>query len=184
MIETQGDGRILNQGFSWSYDKGKYQIEVSVKEKEQRKDPNKVGGDIALGDEGDLLFENGDFKIVTGIECAKQLISNTLSIGFGELSYNPTLGSHFSNYYWKFRTKPELLNRILKLEITRLVSIPTFQSDTPTPKPPLNFINRIINVEILNNKIQNNRILVKIKLEWGNREQWEDIIKVYIHEKH
>lgn len=183
VVETQGDGRVLNKDFSWSYDDTKLQIEVSVKEKAKREDPNNIGGDIVLDENGDLLIENGDLKAVIGVEHAKQLISNVLSMGFGELRYAPTLGSYFSGYYWKFKDKPELLNRLLKLEITRLVSIPTFEPRNPTSQPPLNFINRILNVEMLSSEIHNNRIPVKMRLEWGNGEIWEDTVKIYVHEK-
>lgn len=183
IVETQGDGRLLDEDFSWICNEAKYQVEVSVKEKAKREDPNNIGGDIALDENGDLLVENGDLTTVTGIEHAKQLISNVLSLGFGELRYATALGSYFSDYYWRFKDKPELLNRLLKLEITRLVSIPAFESRNPTPKPPLNFINRILNVEMLSSEIQDNRIPIKMRLEWGNGETWEDTIKIYVHEK-
>jgi len=181
IVESQGDGRLLDKEFSWNYIDDKYEIEVSVQEKQTREDPNNVGGDIAVGEYGDLKIEDGDLKIITGVECAKQLISNTLSIGFGELFNAPTFGSYFSDYYWKFKDNPQLVNRLLKLEITRLVSIPTYEPDNPTPKPPLNFINRIIEVEIIDIEVYRNRIPVRLKVEWGNGEIWEDQIKIYIH---
>lgn len=179
IIESQGDGRLLEGQFTWQYLNDKYKIEVFVKAKQEREDPNNLGGDIALGEDGDLIFEGGDVKIITGIDFAKQLISNNLSLGFGELLLQPTLGSHFSKYFWAYKNNVMLLNRLLKIEITRLVSIPTFGYDSP----PLNFINRIIDVEILSTEINKNRIPVNLKLEWGNGEIWENRIKIYIHKE-
>ena len=173
VIETQGDGRLLDKVFSWKCINGKYEIEVAIQEKQPREDPRGVGSDIALG-------EDGDFKMIAGIECAKQIIVSTLSIGFGDLLHSPLFGSNFSAYFWKFKDNIELLNRILMIEITRLVSIPSYEPNNPTPKAPLNFINRIIEVKVLDTQIIMNRIPIKLKLEWGNREIWEDEIKVYI----
>lgn len=182
IVETQGDGRKLDKIFNWNYIEGRYEIEIEVLEKAPRENPDDVGGDIALDDDGDLKFENGGFIIIRGIECAKQIISLVLSTGFGELSDEPDLGCYFSDYYWKFKENLNLLNRLLKLEIARLVSIPAIKSLNLTSNAPLNFINRIIEVEILSIKLNNGRIPVKIVLEWGNGEVWTDTIQIYIHQ--
>jgi hypothetical protein len=182
VVESQGDGRLLAKDFGWTYVDSKYEVYVSVQEKQPRENPYNVGEDIALSEDGDLKFEDGDFKIISGIECAQQLIVNTLSTGFGELFYNPTIGSHFSNFYWKFKDDLILLNRLLKLEITRLVSIPIVTSNKEL-KPPLNFINRVIDVDIVNIERSKHRIPISLKLEWGNGDIWENTIQVYIHDE-
>jgi hypothetical protein len=182
IVESQGDGRVIANSINWKLEDDTYIILVSVYEKQPRIDPNDIGEDIGLGEDGDLSFVNGDFNIVSGIECAKQLISTTLSLGFGELIYAPKMGSHFSEYFWAYKANSDLLNRLLKLEITRLVSIPTYAYDLRDTKPALNFINRIIDAEIKSTKLEKHRIPVRLKLEWGNGEIWEGLIKIYIHE--
>lgn len=180
IIESQGDGRLLNGNFSWRFVDNRYEIYVSVQDKQIRINPNNVGADIALREDGDLDI-GADLKIISGIENAKQIISSTLSTKFGDIFYDLAFGSYFSNYYWKFKNDVDLLNRLLKLEIARLISIPLYEPDNSISTAPLNFINRIIDVKILNNNIQNNRLSIKLKLEWGNHEIWEDKINVYIH---
>jgi len=180
IIEAQGDGRILASDFSWDYVDNKYQIKVSVQDKEPREDPAKIGADIGLDEDGDLDFEDGDFKMISGIDCAKQTIVLSLGCGFGALRHAPAFGSYFSKYYWQFKDNIQLLTRMLKMEVARLVSIPMLEPNNPTPKPALNFINRILEVQILDVQLTSNRLPINLKLEWGTGEQWSASLKIYV----
>lgn len=182
IIETQGDGRLLKQPFRWEFINGKYEISLNVEEKTQKISPMNIGVDLGLGEDGDLLIENGDFKLITGIDLAKQQISNILSLGFGELYYAPTIGSYFSRYFWEFKDNNHYINRMLILEITRLITIPEF-IDNKLSGPPLNFINRINDIQVLDSKPINDRIKIRLSLEWGDGKYWEDILNIYIHPK-
>lgn len=183
IIESQGDGRILDDYISWKYENNKYFITVTVAEKQPRKNPHEVGSDFAKGEDGDLIIENGDFKTVSGIEYAQQLIIETLAVGFGELKFAPNFGSYFSDYYWAYNNDVKLLNRILKVEITRLVSIPTYDSLSKTSTPPLDFINRGIDIHALTTELKDNRLAVHIKIEWGNGEILNNTFFIYVHDK-
>jgi len=105
--------------------------------------------------------------------------------------YSPSFGSYFSMYYWACKDDYEILKRLIKLEITRLISIPQKESVTSDGKPaldflnddkrpPLDFINRVIDVDILSKEIENDRILILLRLEWGDGKHWEDEINIYI----
>lgn len=178
VIETQGDGRIINGGLNWELIDGKYQISVKVKEKTPRTTPYGMK-DLSYK----LEMENGDFKLVEGEECAKQTIMILLSADFGDMFYLPTFGSFFSAYYWAFKDNQELLLRLFKLEITRLISIPHYDSFEKVKRPPLDFINRVINLSIENIKTESHQIPIKLKLEWGNGKLWEDIIEINVKPK-
>jgi len=106
-----------------------------------------------------------------------------LSTNFGDMHYAPLFGSFFSYYYWKFKDDIVTLERLIKLEITRLVSIPSQDTLNEDDSPPLNFINRILKIEILNFAIIDSKFPIKIKLEWGDGKYWEDLIEIQIGEK-
>jgi hypothetical protein len=178
VIETQGDGRKLRQKVGWKLVDNCYEITLQIEAKTDRSNPDLLS-DIDSG----LTIENGDFKIVKGIECAKQIIENTLSMGFGELFYAPKLGSHFSDYYRKFKDNSYLLNRLLKLELTRLVFIPSCDVMQQKGEPPLSFVNRIISAEVLSTEIVGKYLSIRLNLEWGNGKLWEDELNIYIHDE-
>jgi len=136
-----------------------------------------------------LLIENGDFKIVKGEEYGKQNLAFSLSINYGEMFHSPDVGSFISDYFWAFKENTELLNRLIKIEIIRLTSIPYF-GDIQT-KPAIDFVNRIIKTQILALKeketiktqfleIKGNKLTIKIQLEWGDNAIWEDTLDIFI----
>ena len=180
VIESQGDGRIIRD-FNWFLKKEtKYRIQVKTEDKEPREDPNSLGGDVALGGGFDILFEEGDFKMVEGIENAIQQIRNILSTKYGDLFYAPQLGSKFSNYFWDFKHNPPFLNRLLKLEITKLLSIPYNDKSSGDTSPLLNFINRVVSSEVIDRTPLNNQVRIKLKLELGINNIWEGVVSVYV----
>jgi len=180
VVESQGDGRIMKEPLSWELVNNKYIVSLIVKEKSVRKSPHSIVGGVALGIDGDLIIENRTMKIIKGVDYAIQLVRTCLNIGFGELKEVPTIGTNLSSYYWMFQNDLDHLRKLAKLDITRLISIPeTLDNDSSIPI--LNFINRIIDVEVLNNGILNNdKMNLKIKLEWGDGSHWENIISVHI----
>lgn len=172
IIESQGDGRIIKNKFSWKLlVNGNYEISLNTNEKFLRDTPYQFS-DIS----SDFEFVNGDFKIVKGEECAKQIITNTLSISVGDLKFSPYFYSLFSNYFNKFNNNIPLLERLMKLELIRLLSIP-LENNT---EPPLNFINRIVKVVILSIIPKNKKIPIKIELEWGDGKNWHDNFDIFI----
>ncbi len=178
VIETQGDGRVIKGELNWEFVDGKYQISLKVEEKSPRTTPY---GMKDLSHQFEI--ENGDLKLVEGEECAKQTIVLTLSTDLGDMWYSPTFGSFFSAYYWAFKDNKELLLRLLKLEITRLISIPHQDSFDKEKRPPLDFINRVIDIRIVNIEIENYQIPIQLRLEWGDGKLWEDVIGIYIKPK-
>ncbi|WP_461629513.1 hypothetical protein [Labilibaculum euxinus] len=178
VIETQGDGRVIKGELNWEFVDGKYQISLKVEDKSPRTTPYGMK-DLSHKFE----IENGDLKLVEGEECAKQTIMLTLSTDFGDMWYSPSFGSFFSAYYWAFKDNQELLLRLFKLEITRLISIPHQDSFDKEKRPPLDFINRVIDIKIANIEIANYQIPIQLRLEWGDGKLWEDVIGVYIKPK-
>ena len=181
VVESQGDGRVLKESLSWELFDNKYIVSLIVRDKSIRKSPHSIVGGIALGIDGEIIIENRTMKIIKGVDYAIQLVRICLSVGFGEIREVPTIGSNLSTYYWRFRDNLDQLRKLTKLDITRLVSIPELVNNDSS-MPTLNFINRIIDVEILNNGILNNdKVALKLKLEWGDSTYWEDKVNININ---
>lgn len=177
IIESQGDGRKIEGKLNWKIYNDEYYISVTPKDKASRTTPYEMS-DISM----DLNFEDGDFKIVKGEECAKQFITIALSTQIGDLKFAPLLGSYISFYYWTFKENVKLLKRLIKLEVIRLISISFYDSVSGKETPQLDFINRILDIEILDINPLNEKLPIKIKLEWGDGKTWEDILNIYINE--
>lgn len=178
IVETEGVGRTLKKNIQWQLVGTTYEVTISANEQSPRVNPDGFV-DYGLDEDGDLDISDGDFRMAKGVECAANYLSDGLSYCFGDLKYAPLVGSYFSEYYWQYRDNLPLLNRLLKIELTRLIFIPTDESGTAT----LNFINRISKAAVLSTEIVNNRIPVYVSLEWGNGKIWEGTINVYIHSK-
>lgn len=178
VVETQGDGRIILGNLNWELSENKYIISLSTFEKTKRVTPYHMA-DISL----DFEIEDGDLKMVKGEDAAKQAIVIALSTNFGDMHYSPLFGSFFSYYYWNFRDDIKKLEQLIKLEITRLISIPYKDSLSADDSPPLNFINRVHDVKLLNLEVIDSKIPIKLKLEWGDGKYWESEIGIFIGDK-
>lgn len=179
ILERQGDGRILD---NIELLKGADYLELAfcVKDKFPSQDPNLVGEDIAVGDDGDISFTENDLELVNGIDAAKQAIRLTLSARFGEFTENPLVGSYFAEYYEEFKPVPLTLERLLKLEITRLLSIPVHGGYPPSFEPLLPFIKRVLSVKVCEKKPNENQLPLLLKGEWGNGEIFEEYFKIFV----
>jgi hypothetical protein len=178
VVESQGDGRPIAGATQWSWENNENLIAIPVTEKLPRSNPDQIGMDIAMGDDGDIIFENGDFKMVTGIDCALQILKLTLNAQYGSWMFD-NVGSFFTQYYWTYKENNYLLNKMLKIEVSRLISIPeTIVKGTAMPQ--LNFINRVLDLQVKDPELQNDKLMILLKLEWGNGRVWEGEIGVFI----
>jgi len=180
IVESQGDGRLIKD-IRWDYypEPDDYELTLQVLPKAKRRTPTSLGSDKARAINGQIIIENGESKTVSGIDLAKQLIELNLSLPLGGWRGNLLLGSYFSMFYHKFQGDPELLNRIIKMEITRLVNIPAYQADTPLDQPELNFISRIIDVRVFPET--GGTVPLYLSLEWGDGTYWADTLHIRLY---
>ena len=178
IIESQGDGRLIDQRFEWVQKDNELEICLKVFPSVIRRNPNHIGTDYATSLDGDLVIEAGDFKRVSGKELAKQLIETNLSIQIGSWRMKPRVGSLFTQYYREHRNDQKLLNRLVKIELTRLITIP-IQPEDATDQPELSFINRIHEVVVMEEL--NGIVPVYVSLEWGDGTFWSDTLHVHLH---
>jgi hypothetical protein len=174
IIESQGDGRMIHNEFEWKQLDDNIEFSVRVFPSVIRRNPEHIGSGPAMGEK---MLENGRMRMISGKELAIQKIGFLLNTNQGATFMNRGYGSLFNFYYQEHNHNRALLNRLIKVELTRLITIPT-NPEQPAGQPELNFINRIYEVRIgLGDK---NTVPVWISLEWGDGSSWEGDFIVHV----
>jgi len=179
VVESQGDGRSL-ASITVAIQDGKTVVTCGTLAKHPRKDIADLGSDIAIGEDFDIYMEDGDLHEISGIELALQELRLQLSANYGDYLKFPEVGSLFSMIYKKHRDNPTLLNRLAKMEVIRLLAVPSLHKGGITAPPLLDFINQVHEVRFENLDVQNGPIPVFIKLQWANMESWQGELIIYI----
>ena len=181
VVESQGDARRVNGIALQRSQLGHQVLRVAVQGRVPPTDPNNVGSDIKIGDDGDLVIEGGDLGMVSGIDAAKQLIMLTLGTPKGRLPWARDAGSDAGLYYAKYRDNLGLLSRLIKMEMIRLSLIPVSDEIAgEAPKPSLHFVKRFLNVVISSADLRHGMLNVSVGLEWGNGEYWSGSVPIYV----
>jgi hypothetical protein len=184
LIESQGDARKIKEPIEILYgENGKISLVIKVEDKYQPIDPNLSGFDLAIGTDGDISLENGDLKMVSGMDAAIQHLTVATGTVYGEWWGDPTMGSFVSEYYRDYKEDLDTLSKLIKLEFIRLSLIPTSDdANSPDARPALGFVNRFEKVTIKSPKLVDHKLTVDVELEWGNHEKWSGIVPLWIDE--
>lgn len=181
IVETQGDARRMAGPVQIEFGSdGTYLISMHVLERVVSALPVSVGIDLELGVNGDLVFNNGGFSVVSGIDAAIQKISVTASTIFGEMKHYPEYGSHISAYYNKFHDNDVLLMRLIKIELIRLSLIPPIGPSGSLSEPPLGFIKEVVKVGCDSLTLVQDRLKVDLVLVLGDETRWEGSLRIFI----
>ena len=181
VVESQGDARHIKDIALQRSQLGRQMLRVAVQGRVPPTDPNNVGSDIKVGDDGDIVIEGGDLGMVSGIDAAKQLIMLTLGTPKGRLPWAREVGSVAGQYYAKYRDNLKLLSRLIKMEMIRLALIPVSDGLAgEDPKPSLDFVKRFQNVVISSADLRHGMLDVSVGLEWGNGEHWSGNMPIYV----
>ena len=175
IIESQNEGRLLKEGFDWRVNSsGLHEITVWVYPGASKISLEALDSDIASIYDGDI-FIGDDFKIVRGNALAKQTIERNLGWPFGSWIIKPMMGSYFPTYYQAFKDNVPLLNRLTRIELLRMMNIPTSlrEHDIATP---LNFIKSITEVSVLSPF--NGVVTIFLSLVWSDGKAWSDTLYV------
>ena len=177
-IESQGDGRPLEE-FSWErLSDGTLIVNCQVGKKVERTNPQTRGADIAFDfNERDLLFADGDFGIVWGVDAAIQHLIGLLIADPGGYADGSIVGSHFSKYCKEYHDNPSLLAQMIKIEVIRLMSV---GYSTDSIGPELDFINRVVKVEVPAINKEKREVTVNLELELGDESHWEGQLQLVV----
>ncbi len=166
-----GDGRLLKRKPTWYKDGDNYFVEVEVESRYPRKNAHDLGGDLAIDERGGLVVKNGDLAIVSGIDALPQKIKLNIWSSRGDSLYAPSYGSRFSELFPLYQDSV-WIERVFKIELIRLASIPYFDEVTKKSYTPLECVDRVVSVRILADKPEKNMLPTQLKLEINGIGLW------------
>ena len=179
VVESQGDARRVDRISLYASQAGQQTVDVVVRRRPSPTDPNSLGADMKLGDDGDLLPNH---EMIRGVEVAIQDLMLTMSVRYGGLPWARDAGSFVSEYFAKYSNDLEMLARLIKMELIRTSFIPISSGRACEPsRPQLHFVKRVDSVVVHTNELSRGRLLpVSIGIEWGNHDYWSGDLYISI----
>lgn len=187
IVASQGDGRLIAGPMRWEQsDDGAFEVTVPITPRPFKRRPETFGMDLAWS-EGDFVMENGDLKVVSGLQSALQRLQIILDTPRGTWNLHPAFGSLWVEYYREYKEDPLLLEALFKLDLARLATIP--HADTVAqrmdsnyrPSAPLSFIERVQEIHIREQQqAEKDILLVCIDLILADGEPWTGEVKVRV----
>jgi hypothetical protein len=171
IVESEGEGREMEK-FSWELTSDQqYEIICTILPPAPRIRPEQVGADIDMH----MRFVDGDIAIVEGLDAALQRLYICLSTPVGSIFYARESGSHLHYFFDKYAGDKILLERLIKLELSRLLTVKVNDDikDRSSLSPELNFISRVLGVQLLTIKPVNHMVTLQLHLEWGDGSPWQ-----------
>lgn len=173
LVESQGDGRVISEPPSLE----RNILNLPVAPKWPVTPPEEIGSDLALSETGDILLdETNDLKMVSGKEAGLQFLRINLNTEKGEWFLNRKWGTHILEIL-KSEYPQSLKNRLAKLELVRLATMPIQSSPNKEWHPALDFINRILDVQTECISAAPLQYRLKVQFEWSDTSpQMTDIV--------
>jgi hypothetical protein len=162
-----GEGRVLRGPPTWQRGPTGIRVDLPVVPRPPGRPAASLGKTLAVGFDGDLVYENHSLKMVSGLDAVPQKLYISMSTQLGEDPLHPAFGSRASEYHGLFRDT-RWLGRLVQLEVIRLASIPQGEAHAP-----LDFIERVRAARIEDHEIRNQRLTVVLDVDvvgLGRRE--------------
>lgn len=180
LVNELGDGRELSIAPSWSKSKSGFVIKMSVMASSPKIDVNRLPMDLALDDNHDLYFVNGQMATVRGLDALPQKIKTCLSTSRGESWFAPSYGTRIREYSTEFFGSP-WLPRLVKLEAIRMAAIPYSDSVGVTdPATPLKCVKKVLAVDQIDVKGNDGWYNFRFHLDIQGLGEWTREIPVFI----
>ncbi|BDS15686.1 hypothetical protein [Aureispira anguillae] len=178
VVETQGDGRVIVGECSLVRKENLYEFQANIASKTERTTPYHLSG-LPVN----FTLKNGSIKLEKGVGYVKKVMEDVLGTKVGETFFNANFGSFLSQYFQDYGTDKYFFERMVKVELTRLLSIPFSDGVQKNPKPLFHYINRILSIEVLELNTKTNKLPIKLELEWGDGKRWKDILYIYMENR-
>ncbi|HEY4437307.1 MAG TPA: hypothetical protein VGN40_14225 [Lelliottia sp.] len=178
--ESMSDARILTSPPKMMLTSNDLILELQVSQRAKRISVHTLGSDLALDSTGDLFIENGDIKLISGIDRLPQHLMICLSTQKGEVYGHPEIGVNLSEYYNLFKNTT-WLERILKLEVIYHSSIDSDTDLSLERQTPLECVDRVDDFHVVSDMLDDNYFTVFIRLQIKDYGIWEGKVKVYVN---
>lgn len=155
-------------------------IALNTEQSFKKLSPPKSIDDYAVHDT-DMQIEKGQIKILKGIEAVTQSISTSLGVLLGERFGDQWFGTLISVYYHSCSSNKKLLAELVKLEINRLNTVYRINAISNEKTFAFNFLKKCIDVSCIPTTLRDNRITIKLTVEFIDDQLWTGNVPVFIH---
>lgn len=162
---SAGEGRLLVSAPEWYMNDNSYHVAFAVAQRFPRSSVHELGGDIAIDVERrGFVLENGSMKLVSGKDALPQKIALNMWKRIGEDYLSPDYGSRISELFAMY-SGTQWIDRVLKLELIRLASIPYQDEYLEEEFTPLLCVNRVISISLLSQEVIDDWIPAQLILD-------------------
>lgn len=179
LINSIGDGRRLTEAPTLKIESKIKYLNLVVESRFPRIKAQSLKKDIALFN-NDLTITGGNLGMVSGLDALPQKLQLNLGMQQGEIAFHPEHGSRTGEFFRLFGNSV-WFQELVKLEIIRLAAIPRL--DAGTENLPLQCVDRVNSVELLESKPINKRIPANVELIVNGVGQWSQKIELFIPER-
>ncbi|MFH1728426.1 MAG: toll/interleukin-1 receptor domain-containing protein [Pseudomonadota bacterium] len=171
ILNSEGAGRLLKSPIQWYEKNDKYYINISVEKEFQRQNVISIGVDLDI---------TNILKMINGLDRIPQMLQMSLGVKRGEALFSEDRGSDISDYFARWGMS-KMFEALIKLEISRLASIPYEDNVSKKQYTPLRCVNRVIDVKLISDEPIDNKIIAEIELELNGHGNWKKEIELFIH---
>lgn len=176
VMNDMGDGRVLAEPPAWRRTDAGILVEVRVEQRFPRTRAQDLHSDLAIAPDGDLF---PDFRSVSGAEALPQKIQLCLSCQQGSSESEDGFGARLSEFRSLFQSSPWFA-RLVKLEAIRLAAIPWRDELLDLQYTPFNCVERVLNVEILDDDMSKEMLHVRVNFEVNGLGLWSHEIMIHL----
>ncbi|WP_273838110.1 hypothetical protein [Providencia rettgeri] len=178
--ESLSDARLLTSPPKMVITSTDLILELKVSARTKRISGNTLGSDLALDETGDIFIENGDIKIISGIDRLSQHLMISLSTQKGEIYGKPEIGVNLFEYYNLFNGTT-WLERILKLEVIYHSALGPENHLSVEIQTTLGCIDRVDNFYVVRDIPDDNFFIAFIGVQVNDYGLWEGEVKIYLN---
>lgn len=172
LLNILGDGRLLAEPPRWEQTPDGLVVELDVLPGVPRKRAQDLGADLALGPDGDLAIKNGDLAMVSGVDALPQKIQMCLWIPKGALQWSTRFGHRLAEYFSLYRDST-WFDRLVKLEVIRLASIPYYDDVRGSAYTPFQCVERVVAVDIIGSASDRNLLQARVEFDVAGIGRWK-----------
>lgn len=181
LVNALGDGRLIEAAPEVTRRENEYEVLVPISAAHPRINATAFGSSMAQHPTtGDLYLENGHLAMVSGVEAFAQHMRGILSLAVGDNVYHPTAGTRISEFHRDYAENP-WLDRLVKMEVVRLASIPRRDRALNSNETPLRAVERVREVEVLSSSSIDQYLPIRFVLDVKGIGRWERELRVYIY---
>lgn len=180
LVNELGDGRALRDKPSVTRETtGGYTVRCPVFPSADRIRGADIPKSWALSDSHDLMTQNGNWAMVSGVDALPQQVKTSLSHQRGESPLHRDFGTRFAEYYNLLSGSP-WFDRYLKLEVIRQAAIPYTDPTNNQQYTPLLCVERVFGVEVLADAPTKKWLPIRVDLSVKGLGRWQHDLSVCI----